>query len=182
MVNNIDSFLELDLVFKVSNSIYEKQIFDPNINNVIFKNNFWEKVFVSWINEVITEPRYSISSNFTAKKSFSLGFEIIDDIQITTLNENWLHKTGPTDVLSFPIISESDFKNDISFIELGDIFISFEMAVKQSKEFNNTVQKELIWLASHGFLHLLGWDHQDHHKLEHMLQLQEYLISKLNLE
>ena len=38
----------------------------------------------------------------------------------------------------------------------------------------------MIWLASHGFLHLLGWDHRDSNELDKMLFLQEYLISKLN--
>ena len=56
------------------------------------------------------------------------------------------------------------------------------MAIKQSLEYNNSVEKEVIWLASHGLLHLLGWDHQDHNQLENMLNIQEYLISELNNE
>ena len=49
-------------------------------------------------------------------------------------------------------------------------------------EYNNSVEQEVIWLASHGFLHLLGWDHQDQNQLENMLKIQEYLISRLNIE
>jgi len=40
--------------------------------------------------------------------------------------------------------------------------------------------EEMIWLASHGFLHLLGWDHRNENELEEMLDFQQYLISKLN--
>ena len=63
--------------------------------------------------------------------------------------------------MSFPIIAENDFYIEIPTIELGDLFISLDTAQKQSKEFNNSLREEMIWLASHGFLHLLGWDHRD---------------------
>ena len=55
------------------------------------------------------------------------------------------------------------------------------MAITQSLEYNNSICKEMIWLASHGFLHLLGWDHQDQKQLDNMIHIQEYLISKLNI-
>ena len=56
------------------------------------------------------------------------------------------------------------------------------MALKQSMKYNNSVEQEVIWLASHGLLHLLGWDHQNQTQLENMLEIQEYLISRLDIE
>ena len=83
--------------------------------------------------------------------------------------------------MSFPILTENDLLLESPCIELGDLFISLETAQKQSKEFNNSLRDEMIWLASHGFLHLLGWDHRDKNELEKMLVLQERLISNLNI-
>ena len=126
------------------------------------------------MNIILSENKFSYLSNLKMRRHiFSLSFEIIDDELIADLNKKWLNKTGPTDVLSFPIISENDSYIDMPIIELGDLFISIDTAQKQSKEFNNSLKEEMIWLASHGFLHLLGWDHRDSNELDKMLSLQE---------
>ena len=70
--------------------------------------------------------------------------------------------------------------NNLDHIELGDIFISLEMALEQSYEYKHSIYREMIWLASHGFLHLLGWEHNNEHDLENMLNFQEYLITRLD--
>ena len=90
-----------------------------------------------------------------------------------------MNKSGPTDVLSFPMILDVDNTKDLNFIELGDLFISLETAIKQSKEFNHSLTREMLFLVSHGLLHLLGWEHKDDNQLDNMLSFQEYLISKL---
>ena len=91
-----------------------------------------------------------------------------------------MNKSGPTDVLSFPMITELDTTKDLNFVELGDLFISLEMAFKQSLEFDHSLKREMLLLASHGLLHLLGWEHNDDNALDNMLNFQEYLISKLD--
>ena len=113
------------------------------------------------------------------KKSFSLGLQIISNQEISSLNKKWMQKNGPTDVLSFPIISDESL-NNLDHIELGDIFISLEMALEQSYEYKHSIYREMIWLASHGFLHLLGWEHNNEYDLENMLNFQEYLITRLD--
>ena len=85
--------------------------------------------------------------------------QIINDNEISFINQKWMNKSGPTDVLSFPIISKEDNTKDLNFIELGDLFISLEMAFKQSLEFDHSLKREMLLLASHGLLHLLGWEH-----------------------
>ena len=95
------------------------------------------------------------------------------------MNKKWMQKNGPTDVISFPIISDESL-NNLDHIELGDIFISLEMALKQSYEYKHSIYKEMLWLASHGFLHLLGWEHNNALDLENMLNFQEYLITRLD--
>tara|TARA_Y100001978_G_scaffold96379_1_gene86399 strand:- start:490 stop:1035 length:546 start_codon:yes stop_codon:yes gene_type:complete len=178
-----DNILELkiDLVFKFDNSLRLKNLFKEQNDNLIFEHYFWEEIFESWMNIVLIENKFTYLSNLNLKKhNFSLSFEIIDDELIADLNKRWLNKKGPTDVLSFPIIAENDLYLEMPSIELGDLFISLDTAKKQSKEFNNSLKGEMIWLASHGFLHLLGWDHRDSKELDEMLCFQEYLISKLN--
>jgi len=95
------------------------------------------------------------------------------------MNQKWMQKKGPTDVLSFPIISDESL-NNLDHIEFGDIFISLEMALEQSYEYKNSFYREMIWLASHVFLHLLGWEHNNEHDLESMLNFQENLITRLD--
>ena len=104
---------------------------------------------------------------------------IISNQEIAFMNQKWMQKNGPTDVLSFPIISYESL-NNLDHIELGDIFISLEIALEQSYEYKHSIYKEMLWLASHGFLHLLGWEHNNDLDLENMLNFQEYLIKKLD--
>ena len=182
MIKQKKSVEKVDLVFKYPYQIIHKQINFYNIKDIIFDKIFWENTFLKWINILFNEFEHSLPNVLFNKKSFSLSFEIVDNLQISDLNQKWLKKSGPTDVLSFPMVSKDDFNNNFTFIELGDIFLSFEVAIKQSYEYKNSIEKELLWLASHGFLHLLGWDHQDQDHLDNMLEIQEYLISELNLD
>tara|TARA_Y100001978_G_C23562785_1_gene370160 strand:+ start:101 stop:658 length:558 start_codon:yes stop_codon:yes gene_type:complete len=172
--------MEIDLVFKNAYEFVPIKFNSINKQDTIFKNIFWEKTFLKWIKILFKEFNKSLPASILNKRSFSFSFEIVDNATIAELNKKWLNKAGPTDVLSFPIIPKDELKNDFNCIELGDIFVSLEMAINQSLEYNNSVEEEIIWLSSHGLLHLLGWDHQDQNQLENMLKVQEYLISKLN--
>ena len=172
---------KIELVFKFHKSLTLNNILKDQNNNLIIEQDFWNRIFEVWINIVLSENIFTNLSNFKLEQhNFSLSFEIINDELIANLNEKWLHKKGPTDVLSFPIISNNDIVTGIPVIELGDLFISLETAEKQSKKFKNSLMEEMIWLASHGFLHLLGWDHRNENELKEMLDFQQYLISKLN--
>ena len=182
MVSKNKSIENIELVFKNYYQIMPKELNLSSIKTIIFDNIFWETTFFKWINILFNEFEQSLPDVLINKKSFSLSFEIVDNFIISDLNQKWLHKSGPTDVLSFPIVSKDDLKNNLTFIELGDIFLSLEVAIKQSNEFNNSIEKEVIWLACHGFLHLLGWDHQNQDQLDNMLEIQDYLISNLNLD
>ncbi len=176
--DNLD--FQIDLVFKCNNFSNLSDYFLRNTDHIIFESVFWEKVLLCWIKIIVNERDTSFPNFIFNKKSFSLSLQIIDDNQISSINQKWLNKSGPTDVLSFPIISDVDNTKDFNFVELGDLFISLEMAIKQSLEFNHSLTREMLWLASHGFLHLLGWEHNDDNQLDDMLNFQEYLISKLD--
>jgi len=90
----------------------------------------------------------------------------VDDPEIRRLNRKFRKKDKPTDVLSFPIGERgADGK-----YYLGDIIISAPKAAEQAKESGHSLTRELEILAIHGFLHLLGYDHQEgHDEEEHKL-------------
>ena len=180
MKENNFSDLNIDLVFKSSDFLQFSDNFHNHKDKLIFESSFWEKVFLSWIKIILGQKKSAIPKFIFEKKVFSLSLTIINNIEITSINKKWMQKNRPTDVLSFPIISNSDSIKDLNFIELGDLFISLEMAFKQSLEFKHSIQREMLWLASHGFLHLLGWEHKDDIELDNMLNFQEYLISILD--
>ena len=142
MKEKIISEVNFDLVFQCNNiSKFSNKLKDTK-TKLIFKSIFWEKVFLSWINTILKKKDYELSNYIFKKKSFSLGLQIISNQEIASLNKKWMQKNGPTDVLSFPIISDES-PNNLDHIELGDIFISLEMALEQSYEYKHSIYKEL---------------------------------------
>jgi probable rRNA maturation factor len=75
---------------------------------------------------------------------------------IRTLNRKWMKKDKPTDVLSFPL---GDKAPDGKYY-LGDIAIAVPVAARQARAKGHSLDRELRLLAIHGFLHLLGYDHE----------------------
>ncbi len=137
-----------------------------------------------WINEISSWIRF-IQVNATLKcprvvrnaTQLSLGLELTNDEKILDLNYAWLGQSKSTDVLSFPILDETFFGVNDECIELGDIVISVPTAIRQAKDNNAELFRELRWLATHGLLHLLGWDHSDEESLNSMLLIQDQLLN-----
>lgn len=121
--------------------------------------------------------------DFDEQKTYEISLILTDDQEIQSLNQQYRDKDQPTDVLSFAALEtdfpEMDFLDSVS---LGDIIISVETAQKQALSQGHSLRVELAWLASHGFLHLLGWDHPDDHFLKEMLTLQEFLLNSIELQ
>ncbi len=97
----------------------------------------------------------------------SFTFVTLDDIQ--EMNKRYRGLNRPTDVLSFP--AEGTI--------LGDVIICFDQAVIQAREYGNTIKRELAFLAIHGLLHLLGYDHLTDTDEREMLETQRKIIGKL---
>jgi pyridoxine 5-phosphate synthase len=88
-----------------------------------------------------------------------LSIVLVDDRQIAELNKTWRHKSGPTNVLSFSLTEGEDLAMARNL--LGDIVISVETAAREARKDGISVQHRLNVLLVHGFLHLLGYDHED---------------------
>ena len=87
-----------------------------------------------------------------------LSILFTDDERIAELNCRYLGRRGPTNVLAFPMISESS--PQLLSGMLGDVVISLDTAVSESKELGEPLQRTVERLLVHGILHLLGYDHE----------------------
>ena len=148
---------------------------DTESLNLLKSSNFWNQEIASWIRFIQSNEEVKCPKIVRSASKFSLGLELTNDKKIAELNYAWLGKSKSTDVLSFPIIDETFFLSS-ECIELGDIVISVPTAARQAKENNVDLFRELRWLATHGLLHLLGWDHCDQESLTQMLITQEQLL------
>jgi len=98
------------------------------------------------------------------------------------LNYQYRNINKPTDVLAFPFYYW--YKQEINCStnhcqDLGDIFICYPVAVKQSKEKKCSLEKEIYFLFLHGLLHLLGYDHEEKNERTKMFLLQDKILKQL---
>ena len=91
-----------------------------------------------------------------------IALSFVDDPEIRELNRKFRKRDKPTDVLSFPLNEKA---SDGRFY-LGDIIISVPTASAQATELSHGLERELEYLAIHGFLHLLGYEHGQGHEEE----------------
>jgi len=111
-----------------------------------------------------------------------LSIRLVDDAEMSWLNEHYRHKNGPTNVLSFPLTDDADNQlSQVSIKELGDIVISVDTATREAKELHQSLHDRLTWLITHGLLHLLGHDHE-RSEAEAILmhEKEQQLINKLH--
>ncbi|MGQ9009338.1 rRNA maturation RNase YbeY [Bacillus stercoris] len=107
-----------------------------------------------------------------------------DDIQ--QINKEYRGKDTPTDVISFALEEEGEGEVEIVGAEmppvLGDIIISADRTREQAEEYNHSFKRELGFLAVHGFLHLLGYDHMTKEEEEEMFTKQKDLLDAYGLK
>lgn len=136
----------------------------------------WEQWFQQWLE--VMQPQ--------GGGEYELSLRLTDDREMQFLNAQYRHQDKPTDVLAFAAL-EVDAPNLAELDEpvpiyLGDIVISIETAQRQAQEQSHPLDLELAWLASHGLLHLLGWDHPDDASLHQMLKQQQTLLNTVGLQ
>jgi probable rRNA maturation factor len=108
---------------------------------------------------------------------------LCDDATIAALNAQWRGREEATNVLSFPAPPASDpsARNLVAPAHLGDIAIAYETVIREAREQGRTVSQHLAHLAVHGFLHLLGYDHQTDGEAEHMEALESEILATLGI-
>ena len=156
---------------------YQLEIYLENLfPQITFINESqWQSWLITWFN--------NLDLDLDCNKTYEINLRLTDDQEIQVLNKQFRDQDKPTDVLSFAAL-EDDFPEieDMDAIALGDIIISLETASRQAKLENHSLEIELAWLASHGLLHLLGWDHPDEDSLKEMLTIQTELLNTVDIK
>lgn len=124
--------------------------------------------------------------------SGEVALTFVDDEEIQALNKAYRDKDKPTDVLSFPQWEDNDEEMTIVYDEddapeedaemIGDIVISLQTAKRQAEEFGHSLEREVCFLFVHGFLHLLGYDHEEGDAEEaEMFAKQDQILQKAGI-
>ena len=164
---------------------------------MIYVDNRQTKINVD--KELIDQLTYVIEfalkeEEVNVKCEVSLLF--VDNDEIKEINNETRNIDKETDVLSFPMLEYSenrvfkeqykDYKFSASDLDgdelvLGDIVLSLEKALEQSKEYNHSFEREASYLVVHSVLHLLGYDHLNDDEKIIMRKREEEILGKLNI-
>ena len=164
---------------------------------MIYTDNRQEKIEVT--EELVKELEHTIE--FALKEEevnipFEISLLFVDNDEIREINNETRNIDKETDVLSFPMLDypkdkvfKDVYKNyefDETYMDgeelvLGDIVLSLEKALEQSKEYNHSFKREASYLVVHSVLHLLGYDHMEEDEKKIMRSEEEKILSKMNI-
>lgn len=122
-----------------------------------------------------------------------MSVTFMNNAEIQAINREYRKKDMPTDVISFAIEEQGEDELTIVFDEeefgeiqlprnIGDIMISVERAQEQAEEYGHSLDRELGFLALHGFLHLNGYDHMTPKDEKVMFGLQKEILDAYGLK
>lgn len=132
----------------------------------------WQDWFNQWLHHL--DPQLA--------PAYELTLRLTDDDEIQQLNREYRQCDRPTDVLAFALLDSGISVPEHAPFYLGDIIISVETAHRQAGDRGHSAITELSWLAIHGLLHLLGWDHPNEERLQEMIHCQATCLRLIGLE
>lgn len=142
------------------------------VNNGPKEFNKYKKIYLNLISKVFKELKL--------KGDFYTDVVIVNNKTIHEINRTYRKVDRPTDVISFAFQDDSKEKKIKGGpISLGQIIISYEKAIEQSKEYNHSLLREMSFLFVHGMLHLLGYDHMNKKDEIVMFSLQDKILGDL---
>lgn len=146
--------------------------------------------------KIITNVIEAAGRHLNLSTSVELDVSIVSNDEIQQLNATYRNIDKPTDVLSFALDEDED-EFEAFLLEdqdgltdedseplarhLGDIIISFPKAQEQATDYEHSLERELAFLAVHGFLHLNGYDHQTTEEEKEMFAIQEEVLEAYGL-
>lgn len=148
----------------------------PNVASGEIATQTWETWFGVWL-----ENQHE---DVPAATGYEVSLRLTGDEEMQSLNSQYRHQDRSTDVLAFAALEVDCPRADEMSSEplyLGDIVISIDTANRQALQQGHPLKTELAWLAAHGFLHLLGWDHPNQESLIQMLDRQKTLLQAIDI-
>ncbi len=126
-----------------------------------------EKQFQHWVDAVLTD----------SGQDRDIVIRIVDEAEMTALNESYRQKSGPTNILSFPFQPPPQIESNL----LGDLIICAPVIVKEAKQQNKQVLDHWAHIVVHGILHLLGYDHLTDEEAQVMEKLEITILQSLHI-
>ncbi len=123
--------------------------------------------FQYWVDTVLTDN----------SQDSEIVIRIVDEQEMTQFNEQYRHKIGPTNILSFP----SDLPEDIDSPLLGDLLICAPVMEQESFQQGKKLEHHWAHIIFHGILHLLGYNHIEQNEAEEMESLEVKLLNTINI-
>src|SRR5215213_1470163 len=148
----------------------------PEID-VIVESALWDTIAdaEATVQRALTEATHAIGIDFNHR---TVAVLLTDDAAIRRLNAQWRGLDKATNVLSFPPAPVLD---ETAATSLGDIAIAYETTAREAQAEDKRFADHLAHLAVHGFLHLLGHDHETDPQAEQMEQLERVILRRLGI-
>ncbi len=129
----------------------------------------------------IVKKAVSAAAKAVSTPTAELAIVLADDSAIRTLNRKWRGRDAPTNVLSFPASDEPrrGGKPPAQSPYIGDIVIAYQTTAREAVAEGKPFKHHLAHLAIHGFLHLLGYDHENDREAEVMEALERRILKRL---
>ncbi len=171
-------------LLKMKVEVYIENIYikDPDSNYPIDQSSLTSLEEIPWQNWVETWLE-ALASEIQFADSYELSLRFNSDREMQALNWQYRQQNKSTDVLAFAALETEVIQpeNTGEPLYLGDIVISLDTAAQQASDRSHSLVTEVAWLASHGLLHLLGWDHPDETNLQKMLSKQASLLKLVGI-
>ena len=165
---------------------------------MIYTDNRQEKIEVTeeLVKELETTIQFALKEEEVIVPS-EISLLFVDNDEIREINRETRNIDRATDVLSFPMLDYpkdkvykdvyKDYVFDETYMDgeelvLGDIVLSLEKALEQSKEYNHSFKREASYLVVHSVLHLLGYDHMEEEEKKRMRKREEEILEQLDIK
>lgn len=126
-----------------------------------------EQQFQRWVDTVLADP----------SQDSEIVIRLVDEAEMAELNQQYRHKSGPTNILSFPFEAPAGMTLDL----LGDLVICVPLITQEARQQHKLPEHHWAHITIHGSLHLLGYDHIEETEAEEMEALEIKFLNVLNI-
>jgi probable rRNA maturation factor len=143
---------------------------------ILFRSRLWQAHPKT---KAMLRQAISHAALLLALEDGEVAVVLTNDAAIRALNAKWRRRDRATNVLSFP--AEAGRVSDGTSRLLGDIVIAYETTQREASAQKKPFTNHLVHLAVHGFLHLLGYDHEAQHDAQEMERLEISILARLGV-